>query len=101
LDLFFDEADAPFGKRADIRDAHDKYANQEVAYLLQRIESHSGMVILATNQQSNVDDAFSRRFHAIIITPLLTYISLDNPRRYFSNRSPQMDCRYTFLHLGT
>jgi SpoVK/Ycf46/Vps4 family AAA+-type ATPase len=43
-----------------------KYANQEVAYLLQRIESHSGLVILATNQRSNVDDAFSRRFHAII-----------------------------------
>jgi SpoVK/Ycf46/Vps4 family AAA+-type ATPase len=64
--LFFDEADAFFGKRTDIRDAHDKYANQEVAYLLQRIESHSGLVILATNQRSNVDDAFSRRFHDII-----------------------------------
>ena len=49
--LFFDEADALFGKRTDVRDAHDKYANQEVAYLLQRIESYAGLVILATNQR--------------------------------------------------
>ncbi|MGZ8136287.1 MAG: hypothetical protein ACXW1W_04190 [Methylococcaceae bacterium] len=48
--MFFDEADALFGKRTDIRDAHDKYANQEVAYLLQRIESYNGLVILASNQ---------------------------------------------------
>ena len=54
--LFFDEADALFGKRTEIRDAHDKYANQEVAYLLQRIENHSGLVILATNQRGNLDD---------------------------------------------
>src|SRR5665648_751546 len=53
--LFFDEADALFGKRTDIRDAHDKYANQEVAYLLQRIESHNGLVILATNKRDNID----------------------------------------------
>ena len=49
--LFFDEADALFGKRTEVRDAHDKYANQEVAYLLQRIESYAGLVILATNQR--------------------------------------------------
>lgn len=64
--LFFDEADALFGKRTDIRDAHDKYANQEVAYLLQRIESLSTLVILATNQRANIDDAFLRRFQASI-----------------------------------
>ncbi len=68
--LFFDEADALFGKRTDIRDAHDKYANQEVAYLLQRVENYNGLVILATNQRSNIDDAFVRRFQAIIHFPM-------------------------------
>ncbi len=67
--LFFDEADSLFGKRTDIRDAHDKYANQEVAYLLQRIEGYNGLVILATNQRSNIDDAFIRRFQTIIHFP--------------------------------
>lgn len=64
--LFFDEADALFGKRTGVRDAHDKYANQEVSYLLQRIESHSGLVILASNMKNNIDIAFTRRFNAII-----------------------------------
>jgi len=68
--LFFDEADALFGKRTDIRDAHDKYANQEVAYLLQRIEGYNGLVILATNQRGNIDDAFVRRFQSIIHFPM-------------------------------
>ncbi len=64
--LFFDEADAIFGKRTNVRDAHDKYANQEVSYLLQRIESHSGLVILATNFKDNMDDAFTRRFQSMV-----------------------------------
>ncbi|SEI85175.1 ATPase family associated with various cellular activities (AAA) [Cyclobacterium xiamenense] len=64
--LFFDEADALFGKRTNVRDAHDKYANQEVSYLLQRIEQHPGMVILASNFKSNLDSAFTRRFQSII-----------------------------------
>lgn len=68
--LFFDEADALFGKRTDIRDAHDKYANQETAYLLQRIESHNGVVILASNRRGNLDEAFSRRFQSIIHFPM-------------------------------
>jgi AAA+ superfamily predicted ATPase len=68
--LFFDEADALFGKRTDIRDAHDKYANQEVAYLLQRIESHAGLVILATNQRANIDEAFLRRFQISVRFPM-------------------------------
>jgi SpoVK/Ycf46/Vps4 family AAA+-type ATPase len=63
--LFFDEADAIFGKRTNVRDAHDKYANQEVSYLLQRIESHPGLVILATNFKENIDDAFMRRFQSV------------------------------------
>ncbi|MEC5143320.1 ATP-binding protein [Chitinophaga sp. 212800010-3] len=64
--LFFDEADALFGKRTSVRDAHDKYANQEVSYLLQRIEEFDGLVILATNMKNNIDDAFIRRFNAIV-----------------------------------
>lgn len=68
--LFFDEADALFGKRTDVRDAHDKYANQEVSYLLQRVESYDGLVILATNFRNNVDDAFTRRFQSIVHFPL-------------------------------
>jgi AAA+ superfamily predicted ATPase len=68
--LFFDEADALFGKRTDIRDAHDKYANQEVAYLLQRIEGCNGLVILASNQRGNIDEAFVRRFQTVIHFPM-------------------------------
>ncbi len=64
--LFFDEADAIFGKRTAVRDAHDKYANQEVSYLLQRVESHPGLVILASNLKNNMDSAFTRRFQSII-----------------------------------
>lgn len=64
--LFFDEADSIFGKRTSVKDAHDKYANQEVSYLLQRIEVHPGLVIIATNLKNNIDAAFTRRFHSII-----------------------------------
>ena len=64
--LFFDEADAIFGKRTNVRDAHDKYANQEVSYLLQRIEAHPGLVILASNFKNNIDTAFTRRFQSMI-----------------------------------
>jgi hypothetical protein len=67
--LFFDEADALFGKRSETRSAHDRYANQEVAYLLQRLESFDGIVILASNFRENVDKAFTRRFEAIIEFP--------------------------------
>ena len=68
--LFFDEADALFGKRTDTRDAHDRYANQEVAFLLQRIEEYDGLVILASNLRGNLDPAFARRFQAMIHFPL-------------------------------
>lgn len=64
--LFFDEADALFGKRTSVSDAHDRYANQEVSYLLQRIEDYNGLVLLASNQKDNMDDAFTRRFDNII-----------------------------------
>jgi SpoVK/Ycf46/Vps4 family AAA+-type ATPase len=59
--LLFDEADAMFGKRTEIKDAHDRHANVEVAYLLQRIEAYEGLVILTTNLRSNIDQAFLRR----------------------------------------
>jgi ATP-dependent 26S proteasome regulatory subunit len=61
--LFFDEADALFGKRSEVKDAHDRYANIEVAYLLQKMEEHEGIVILATNLMKNMDEAFVRRMH--------------------------------------
>lgn len=67
--LFFDEADALFGKRTSVQSAHDKYANQEVSYLLQRVEDYSGLLILASNFRNNLDDAFIRRFHAIVHFP--------------------------------
>ena len=70
--LFFDEADALFSKRTNVRDAHDKYANQEVSYLLQRVENYDGLVILASNFKSNIDDAFIRRFQSIIHFPMPT-----------------------------
>lgn len=68
--LFFDEADALFGKRTDVKDAHDRYANQETNYLLQKIEDYKGLVILASNAKSNIDKAFIRRFQSIIHFPL-------------------------------
>ncbi|MFY1637181.1 AAA family ATPase [Solwaraspora sp. WMMB335] len=68
--LFFDEADAMFGKRSQVRDAHDRYANLEVSYLLQRMEQHEGVVILATNLRKNLDDAFTRRLHVTIDFPV-------------------------------
>lgn len=71
--LFFDEADALFGKRTNVRDAHDKYANQEVSYLLQRIENYDGLVILATNFKNNIDNAFVRRFQSQIYFPIPKY----------------------------
>ncbi|MCB9703781.1 MAG: ATP-binding protein [Myxococcales bacterium] len=64
--LFFDEADALFGKRSSVQDAHDRYANIEVAYLLQRIESYPGVVIMASNLRKNLDDAFLRRLQVIV-----------------------------------
>ncbi|MEN8229433.1 MAG: ATP-binding protein [Bacteroidota bacterium] len=68
--LFFDEADALFGKRSNVSSAHDKYANQEVSYLLQRVEDYPGLIILASNFKNNIDQAFIRRFNAIIHFPM-------------------------------
>ena len=64
--LFFDEADAIFGKRSDVNEAKDKYANTEVSYILQRIEQYDGIVILATNYRKNIDEAFMRRIRYVV-----------------------------------
>ena len=67
--LVFDEADAVFGKRTEVSDSHDRYANQEVSYLLSRIEAHPGVVILTTNLLANIDEAFQRRIHVMVEFP--------------------------------
>jgi len=68
--LFFDEADALFGKRSEVKDAHDRYANIEINYLLQRMEEFDGLVILATNLRKNIDEAFFRRMHFAVEFPM-------------------------------
>jgi SpoVK/Ycf46/Vps4 family AAA+-type ATPase len=67
--LFFDEADALFGKRSEVKDAHDRYANIEISYLLQKMEEYEGVAILATNLRENLDEAFVRRMHFIVEFP--------------------------------
>lgn len=71
MPLFFDEADSIFGKRTEVKDARDRYANQETSYLLQRIEKCKGLVILASNYRQNLDAAFTRR--------ILSFIKIDAP----------------------
>jgi SpoVK/Ycf46/Vps4 family AAA+-type ATPase len=68
--LFFDEADALFGKRSEVKDAHDRYANIEINYLLQRVENFSGIAILATNKRDHIDEAFLRRIHISLEFPM-------------------------------
>jgi SpoVK/Ycf46/Vps4 family AAA+-type ATPase len=67
--LFFDEADAIFGKRSEVRDSHDRYANIEINYLLQRMEAYRGLAILATNMKSALDSAFMRRLRFVVNFP--------------------------------
>ena len=67
--LFFDEADAIFGRRSEVQDAHDRYANLETAYLLQRLETYGGIAILASNLHQNIDDAFMRRIDLVVEFP--------------------------------
>ncbi len=68
--LLFDEADALFGKRSDVRDSHDRYANVEVSYLLQRLEAFGGLAIFTTNARQNIDEAFMRRVRFVVEFPL-------------------------------
>lgn len=67
--LFFDEADALFGKRSEVKDSHDRYANIEINYLLQRIEAYNGLAILATNKKNALDEAFTRRLRFVVHFP--------------------------------
>ena len=67
--LFFDEADALFGKRSSVTDSHNRYSNQEVSYLMQRLEEFPGLAILATNMKSNLSNAFKRKFRIVIRFP--------------------------------
>jgi ATPase family associated with various cellular activities (AAA) len=98
LVLFFDEADSLFGKRSEVSDAHDRYANIEVAYLLQRLESYDGLVVMATNLQRNIDDAFLRR-----ISVAIDFEAPDEPQRKqiwkqaFPAGAPVRELDYDFL----
>jgi hypothetical protein len=97
--LFFDEADAIFGKRSEVRDAHDRYANIEIAYLLQRMEQYDGIAILATNLRENLDEAFLRRLHFIIEFPMPDEAHRERMWRQFLPRRAPVDASidYPFL----
>ncbi len=94
--LFFDEADALFGKRSEVKDSHDRYANIEVNYLLQRMESYAGLAILATNMKSALDDAFMRRLRFVVE---FSFPGVEDRkkiwRKAFPRPMPQVD--YEFL----
>ena len=88
--LFFDEADALFGKRSEVKDAHDRYANIETAYLLQRTEEYNGLVILASNIKKNMDEAFIRRIHFLLEFPFPEETErLEIWRRTFPAQAPR------------
>lgn len=96
--LFFDEADAIFGKRTDVKDSHDRYANIEVNYLLQRIESYQGLAILATNMKDALDTAFQRRLRFIIDFPFPdTSLRRRIWQGIFPKRVPLGDLDYRYL----
>jgi SpoVK/Ycf46/Vps4 family AAA+-type ATPase len=97
--LFFDEADALFGKRTEVKDAHDRYANIEINYLLQKLDDYEGIVILATNLRGNLDKAFTRRLNYLVDFPFPN--EHDRERiwtRVFPNETPlREDIRLDFL----
>lgn len=97
--LFFDEADAIFGKRSAVRDAHDRYANLEIAYLLQKMEQYDGIAILATNLRQNLDEAFLRRLHVVIEFPMPDELHREQMWRRFIPRDAPVDdsIDYAFL----
>lgn len=96
--LLFDEADALFGERSEVSDAHDRYANVEVDYLLQRVEEHDGAVLLTTNLESNIDDAFMRRIHLGVDFPMPDRSArAEIWRRVFPEDTPVADLDYDFL----
>ncbi|MGC5328284.1 ATP-binding protein [Brevibacillus sp. SYSU BS000544] len=96
--LFFDEADVLFGKRSEVKDAHDRYANTEIAYLLQKMEEYEGITILATNLYKNIDEAYVRRLQFHVPFPIP-----DEENRYriwrtmFPNEAPKREIDFGFL----
>jgi SpoVK/Ycf46/Vps4 family AAA+-type ATPase len=95
--LFFDEADALFGKRSEVKDSHDRYANIETGYLLQRMEEHEGIVILASNFRKNMDEAFIRRLHFTVEFP---FPSEEDRLRIWENVWPETAPRDPGLDLA-
>jgi hypothetical protein len=97
--LFFDEADALFGKRSEVKDAHDRYANIEISYLLQKIEDYAGVVILASNLSRNIDGAFARRMNYVVEFPMPDEARRERLwRGMFPERSPLgADVDFPFL----
>jgi SpoVK/Ycf46/Vps4 family AAA+-type ATPase len=96
--LFFDEADALFGKRSQVKDSHDRYANIETNYLLQRMEAYKGLAILATNMKSGLDDAFTRRLRFIVDFPLPQPIDRQRIwRKVFPPETPVGELNYQRL----
>ena len=96
--LLFDEADALFGKRSEVSDSHDRYANMEVAYLLQRIESYRGLAILTTNLKDSVDQAFLRRIRFVMQFPFPDAQQREEIwQRVFPQQTPTRDLHYRRL----
>jgi hypothetical protein len=96
--LLFDEADALFGKRSEVKDAHDRYANIEIGFLLQRMEEYSGVSIMSTNLRGNLDDAFIRRLHFIVEFPLPDEAHrLEIWRKHIPPMAPSLDLDLEFL----
>lgn len=95
--LFFDEADALFGKRTEVKDAHDRYANVETSYLLQQLEAFEGLVVLATNLKKNVDQAFMRRIDVLVDFP---FPNIENRRKLWEALMPAQMPRAADLDLG-
>ncbi|MFT4924938.1 MAG: hypothetical protein ACI8WB_001028 [Phenylobacterium sp.] len=98
--LFFDEADALFSQRTGVSNANDRHANQQVAYLLQRIETSSTVVILATNLKQNIDSAFARRFQSVVHFPLPDAAQRGKLWRNLFGRSWQFEPQINFKQLG-
>jgi len=96
--LFFDEADALFGKRSEVKDSHDRYANIEINYLLQRMEAYRGLAVLATNMKSALDHAFLRRLRFIVNLPFPSREDRVNIwQRVFPPQTPVNGLNYDFL----
>ena len=96
--LFFDEADALFGKRSQVKDAHDRYANTEIAFLLQKMEEYDGITILTTNLSNNIDEAYMRRLQFNVVFPLPEEEHRENIwRTIFPDQAPKEKIDFTFL----